>query len=127
MTKAACACKTFTLALSILCATAATAPGRAEERITCPPRLAAFVAVPEAGAEGRGWAMRDHVETTLEFPYTFQFLEVKGELSHINFYYKGPPAYLTRTVVGHCTLHDTSVAPPRPVKVCDKACEVRCP
>ena len=127
MTKAACARKAFAAAALILCGLAASPPGRAEERVTCPPRLAAFVAVPEAGVEGRGWAMRDHVETTLEFPYTFQFLDVKGELSHINCYYKGTPAYLTRTVVGLCKLFDTSASPPREVKVCDKACEVRCP
>ncbi len=126
MTKAARPRKAFAVALLALCA-AVAAPGRADERIVCPPRLAAFVAVPEAGAEGRGWAMRDHVETTLEFPYAFQFLDVKGELSHLNCHYKGTPAYLTRTVVGLCTLHDTSSTPPRPVKICDKPCELRCP
>ena len=120
-----CARKAFAAA-SFLCAIAA-APASAGERIVCPPRLAAFVAVPEPGAEGRGWAMRDHVETTIEFPYTFQFLEVRGELSHINCYYKGTPAYLTRTVVGHCTLHDTSAAAPKAVEICDRQCELRCP
>lgn len=127
MTKAARARKAFAAAALLSAALLGLSTARAEERIVCPPRMASFVAIPEVGPQGRSWAMRDHVETTLEFPYDFQFLEVKGELSHINCYYKGTPAYLTRTVVGHCTLHDTSVTPPRPAKVCDKACEVRCP